>query len=100
MPGRFIKSVGHGARGLGAKHLPQTPSPMPYAPLMSEKKGFLLRLNPEMLVELERWAQDEFRSVNGQIEYLLNDALKKRRRAQKIADNEASKSGNDPETMP
>ncbi|HEY0108101.1 MAG TPA: Arc family DNA-binding protein, partial [Fibrella sp.] len=44
---------------------------------MAEKKGFLLRLNPEMLVELERWAQDEFRSVNGQIEYLLNEALKK-----------------------
>ncbi|MEZ0483398.1 Arc family DNA-binding protein [Fibrella aquatica] len=53
---------------------------------MSEKKGFLLRLNPEMLVELERWAQDEFRSVNGQIEYLLSDALKKRRRTRKSAD--------------
>jgi hypothetical protein len=52
---------------------------------MAEKKGFLLRLNPEMLVELERWAQDEFRSVNGQIEYLLNEALKKRRRIQKPA---------------
>ncbi|MEZ0539346.1 Arc family DNA-binding protein [Fibrella arboris] len=53
---------------------------------MSEKKGFLLRLNPEMLVELERWAQDEFRSVNGQIEYLLNEALKKRRRTWKTTD--------------
>ena len=62
---------------------------------MSEKKGFLLRLSPEMLIELERWAQDEFRSVNGQIEYLLNDALKKRRRAQKNADNEAGKPGNE-----
>lgn len=50
---------------------------------MSEKKGFLLRLNPEMLTELERWAQDEFRSVNGQIEYLLNEALKKRRRTKR-----------------
>ena len=49
---------------------------------MAEKKGFLLRLNPEILVELERWAQDEFRSVNGQIEFLLSDALKKRRRTQ------------------
>jgi hypothetical protein len=59
---------------------------------MAEKKGFLLRLNPEMLVELERWAQDEFRSVNGQIEYLLNDALKKRRRAQKTASDPTSPS--------
>ena len=57
---------------------------------MAEKKGFLLRLNPEMLVELERWAQDEFRSVNGQIEYLLNEALKKRRRAQKTTPDSAS----------
>jgi hypothetical protein len=57
---------------------------------MAEKKGFLLRLNPEMLVELERWAEDEFRSVNGQIEYLLNDALKKRRRVQKTAPDTTS----------
>ena len=52
---------------------------------MAEKKGFLLRLNPETLVELERWAQDEFRSVNGQIEFLLSDALRKRRRTQKTS---------------
>jgi hypothetical protein len=50
--------------------------------MASEKKGFLLRLSPEMLAELERWAQDEFRSINGQIEYVLNEALKKRRRTQ------------------
>ncbi len=62
---------------------------------MAEKKGFLLRLNPEMLVELERWAQDEFRSVNGQIEYLLNEALKKRRRAQKAADTNSASSPED-----
>jgi hypothetical protein len=36
-----------------------------------KKKSFLLRLSPEMLSKLEQWAQDEFRSVNGQIEYLL-----------------------------
>ncbi len=62
---------------------------------MAEKKGFLLRLNPEMLVELERWAQDEFRSVNGQIEYLLNEALKKRRRTQKAADSNSASSPED-----
>jgi hypothetical protein len=40
-----------------------------------KKKSFLLRLSPEMLSKLEQWAQDEFRSVNGQIEYLLRQAL-------------------------
>ncbi len=43
---------------------------------MSQKKPFVLRLNPDMLKALERWAEDEFRSVNGQIEYLLQQALK------------------------
>ncbi|RYC71862.1 MULTISPECIES: ribbon-helix-helix domain-containing protein [Spirosoma] len=48
--------------------------------MASEKKAFVLRIQPETLKELERWAQEEFRSVNGQIEYLLNDALRKRRK--------------------
>ena len=43
---------------------------------MSEKKAFVLRVSPEMMQELEKWAADEFRSVNGQIEFLLNKALK------------------------
>jgi hypothetical protein len=43
---------------------------------MAEKKAFVLRINPETLRELERWADDEFRSVNGQIEFLLLKALK------------------------
>lgn len=42
---------------------------------MAEKKAFVLRINPETLKELQRWADDEFRSVNGQIEYLLQKAL-------------------------
>ncbi|GAB3992938.1 hypothetical protein GCM10028807_26930 [Spirosoma daeguense] len=46
----------------------------------AEKKAFVLRIQPEMLKELERWAQEEFRSVNGQIEFLLNDALRKRKK--------------------
>ncbi|GAB2602368.1 type II toxin-antitoxin system antitoxin [Spirosoma areae] len=45
-----------------------------------EKKAFVLRIQPETLKELERWAQEEFRSVNGQIEFLLNDALRKRKK--------------------
>jgi hypothetical protein len=42
---------------------------------MSEKKAFVLRINPETLKELERWADSEFRSLNGQIEYLLQKAV-------------------------
>jgi hypothetical protein len=42
---------------------------------MAEKKAFVLRMNPETLMELQKWADDEFRSVNGQIEYLLQKAL-------------------------
>jgi hypothetical protein len=44
---------------------------------MSEKKPFVLRIDPEKLKALEKWAADEFRSTNGQIEYLLDQALKK-----------------------
>ena len=46
---------------------------------MSERKSFLLRLNASDLVALRRWADDEFRSLNGQIEFLLRQALKKQR---------------------
>jgi len=44
-------------------------------------KKFLLRINPELWEELNRWADDELRSVNGQIEYLLRQAVEKRKRA-------------------
>ncbi len=50
---------------------------------MAKKKAFVLRVQPEMMEALEKWAQDEFRSVNGQIEYLLNEALKKNGRKKK-----------------
>lgn len=45
-----------------------------------EKKQFVLRVSPEMYKAIEKWASDEFRSVNGQIEFILNDALKKNKR--------------------
>ncbi|NRQ44251.1 Arc family DNA-binding protein [Rheinheimera sp. YQF-2] len=41
------------------------------------KKAFALRLDEAMLSALQRFADDEFRSINGQIEYLLHEALKK-----------------------
>lgn len=44
---------------------------------MAEKKNFVLRIDPKVSEALERWASDEFRSMNGQIEYLLHQALKK-----------------------
>jgi hypothetical protein len=43
----------------------------------SKNKSFVLRIDSERMVALEKWAADEFRSVNGQIVYLLNQALKK-----------------------
>ena len=43
---------------------------------MPERKGFPLRLDPEIYDALQRWAAAEFRSVNGQIEYLLRGALR------------------------
>jgi hypothetical protein len=44
---------------------------------MSERKTFLLRVEPEMLEALQHWANDELRSVNAQIEFLLREALRK-----------------------
>jgi len=44
---------------------------------MSKKKQFVLRIDPEKYDALEKWAADEFRSINGQIEWLIEQALKK-----------------------
>jgi hypothetical protein len=43
-----------------------------------EKKGFLLRLPPRVFEELRRWAEQDMRSINGQIEWLLQQALQQR----------------------
>ncbi len=48
---------------------------------MAERKKFLLRINPKLWDEMEKWAQDEFRSVNAQIEFILNDAVKRRKKS-------------------
>jgi hypothetical protein len=45
---------------------------------VAERKSFPLRLSPELYDELRRWAEQEFRSVNGQIEFLLREAVRKR----------------------
>ena len=44
---------------------------------MAAKKSYPLRINEDVLVALKRWADDELRSVNAQIEYVLRDALRK-----------------------
>jgi hypothetical protein len=50
---------------------------------MAEKKAFVLRVNPDMLKDIETWAAEEFRSTNGQIEYLLQQALQARKKTNK-----------------
>lgn len=44
------------------------------------RKAFLLRLPPGLLEEIERWAADDLRSINAQIEYLLRDQVRKHKR--------------------
>lgn len=55
---------------------------------MSKKKPFVLRLDEATLKSLEKWAADEFRSTNGQIEWILNEAIKKAGRLRKPSTNE------------
>lgn len=45
------------------------------------KKQILLRLSPSLWNELAKWADEDFRSINGQIEYLLSEAVRKRRKS-------------------
>jgi hypothetical protein len=52
---------------------------------VAEKKPFLLRVDRELMDQLQRWANDDLRSVNGQIEFLLRDALKRAGRAARDA---------------
>jgi len=48
---------------------------------MPKKKAFALRINEDILKAVEKWAADEFRSTNGQIEWILNESLKKQKRS-------------------
>lgn len=58
---------------------------------MSEKKAFLLRTDPALLEALQRWADDDLRSLNAQIDYLLRAALAKAGRAPKTKTSSPSK---------
>lgn len=50
---------------------------------MSKRKSFALRINPETFKLIEKWADDEFRSVNGQLEWMINKSLKDSKRLPK-----------------
>lgn len=54
--------------------------------MAKDKKSFVLRINGETMSALEKWAADEFRSVNGQLEFLITDALRKAGRLRKNTD--------------
>lgn len=56
---------------------------------MSKKKTFVLRINPEMLDAVEKWAADDFRSINGQLEWIISNALKNAKRL-KATDSDIS----------
>jgi hypothetical protein len=58
---------------------------------MAKKKAFVLRLQPEMLEAFEKWAADDFRSINGQIEWVLHNALQKAGRLKKPSTNREEK---------
>ncbi len=61
---------------------------------MASRKSFLLRMEPALWAELEAWAQDELRSVNGQIEYVLRQAVLRRKRSATLPGGSASQAGN------
>ncbi len=50
---------------------------------MPKKKAFVLRISPELMEAVEKWAADEFRSTNGQIEWIVSKALKNSGRLKK-----------------
>jgi len=55
---------------------------------MPKKKPFVLRMDPEILKSIEKWAADEFRSSNGQLEWIIHEALRKSGRLPKKNANE------------
>lgn len=57
---------------------------------MSNRKSFVLRISPDLFKQVEKWADDEFRSVNGQLEWMIYQSLKEARRLPKTR-------GKDPE---
>ncbi|MCF8364075.1 MAG: Arc family DNA binding domain-containing protein [Prolixibacteraceae bacterium] len=55
---------------------------------MAKKKSFVLRVDPEMMKAVEKWAADDFRSINGQLEWIIYNALKNSKRLNKKSKNQ------------
>jgi hypothetical protein len=66
---------------------------------VADRKSFLLRIDASVLEAVQRWANDDLRSLNGQIEYVLRDALRRTGRAPRPSPPEASKE-EDPQSSP
>jgi hypothetical protein len=64
---------------------------------MAESKRFLLRLDPRLFEALRRWAQDDLRSINGQIEYLLTEQV---RRAGRLSHQSRGRRADPPSAPP
>lgn len=56
---------------------------------MAKKKSFVLRIQPEMMEAVEKWAADDFRSINGQLEWIIYNALKNAKRLNKDLENDS-----------
>jgi hypothetical protein len=56
-----------------------------------QKKSFVIRVDPDKLSAIEKWASDEFRSTNGQIEWILDQALRKSGRLKAKTENKNDK---------
>jgi len=57
---------------------------------LAKKKPLVLRMDPELLKAVEKWASDEFRSTNGQLEWIISKALKQEKRFPKKKINDRS----------
>jgi len=64
-----------------------------------DRKSFLLRIDPRLWAELEAWAQQDLRSINGQVEFLLRDAVARRRKSAAPVDP-APPAGDEGQTPP
>ena len=67
---------------------------------MAERKAFLLRIDPAVLDALQRWAADDLRSLNGQIEFVLRRALRQESRLAGKASAQRAAPPDDPEHAP
>lgn len=67
---------------------------------MAEKKKFLLRIDENIHTALEKWAADDLRSINAQIEFLLTDAIKKSNRTNQSQSNQQIENENQPNLTP